>query len=154
MDSTRPEDVGREFTISYRLVDDKLSIFERAVRNSGWTGGKFLDYCRVIKSGSSKDDPEYYGPSDLYIGAMLDVHGFRFCINSADPFVLEFIKTNPECFPEHVRQNIQEYFDCEKIQNPKRFEEKECDAGDFFFALRCTIHTRVGYKIIANYVIN
>lgn len=29
MDSTRPEDQGREFTISYRLVDDKLSVYER-----------------------------------------------------------------------------------------------------------------------------
>jgi hypothetical protein len=134
LDSTRPEDQGREFTILYRLVDDKLSVYERPVRNSGWPGGKFLDYCRVMKPGSSKDDPEYYGPADLYIGAMLDIFGSRFCLNSADPFVLEFVQKNPECFPKHVRENLLEYFECEKLQQhmlhpDKRRGADDCDPG-------------------------
>lgn len=38
MDSTRPEDIGREFIISFRLVDDKMAVYETPVRNSGWPG--------------------------------------------------------------------------------------------------------------------
>lgn len=38
MDSTRPEDIGREFIISFRLVDDKISVYEKTVKNSGWPG--------------------------------------------------------------------------------------------------------------------
>jgi hypothetical protein len=126
MDSTRPEDQGREFTISYRLVDDKIAVYERPVRNSGWMGGKFLDYSRLQKAGSSNDDPVYYGPHDFYIGAMLDFHGHRFCLNAADPFVLEFMEKNPNCFPEHVKQNLRDYFECEK---KKDVDEKPCDPG-------------------------
>lgn len=129
MDSTRPEDQGREFTISYRLVDDKIAVYERPVRNSGWTGGKFLDFARLQKPGSSNDDPEYYGPNDFYIGAMLDFYGHRFCLKSADPFVLEFIEKNPDCFSECVKQNIRDYFECEKRVNPGMTAEKPCDPG-------------------------
>jgi len=129
LDSTRPEDQGREFTISYRLVDDKIAVYERPVRNSGWPGGKFLDFSRLQKAGSSNDNPVYYGPHDFYIGAMLDFHGHRFCLNAADTFVLEFIEKNPDCFPEHVKQNLKEYFECEKKQNPQLFAEKPCDPG-------------------------
>jgi len=116
LDSTRPEDQGREFVISYRLNDDKISVYEVPVRNSGWPGGKFLDFMRIIKPGSSKDDPQYYGPGDLYVGAMLDVFGHRFCLNAADPFVLEFVEKNPQCYPAHILCNLREYFECQKLQ--------------------------------------
>lgn len=82
-----------------------------------------------MKPGSSKDAPEYYGPHDLYIGAMLDIFNTRFCLNAADPFVLEFMNANPDCFPEHVRENLRTYFDCERQVNPVKFEEKPCDPG-------------------------
>jgi hypothetical protein len=129
MDSTRPEDQGRQFTISYRLNDDKMAVYELPVRNSGWPGGKFLDFTRIVKPGSSNDCPEYYGPSDLYIGAMLDFYGHRFLITKADAFVLEFINANPCCFPEAVKQNLREYFECEKRHHPEGFEGKPCDPG-------------------------
>ncbi|CAG7722699.1 unnamed protein product [Allacma fusca] len=128
LDSTKPEDLGREFVITCRLQDDKIGVHEVPVRNSGWPGGKFLDYLRITKPGSSNDYPEYYGPWDLYIGAMLDFYGHRFVIKCAHPFVLEFINTNPCCFPEHVKQNIREYFEQQKQQNCCD-RPKTCDPG-------------------------
>ncbi|ODN06377.1 EF-hand domain-containing protein 1 [Orchesella cincta] len=129
MDSTRPEDIGREFIISFRLVDDKMAVYEKPVRNSGWPGGKFLDYTLIPKAGSSKDNPEYYGLNDLYIGSMLDIFGHRFCLNAADRMVLDFINTNPSCFSEHIRNNIKEYFDCKDAQDDTQKKEKPCDPG-------------------------
>ena len=129
MDSTRPEDQGREFTISYRLNDDKMAIYEIPVRNSGWPGGKFLDFMRIPRAGSSNDCPEYYTPADLYVGAVLDCFGHRFLIQKVDPFVLDFINANPCCFPEHVKENIRNYFECMKRHHPDQFKEKECDPG-------------------------
>jgi len=132
MDSTRPEDQGREFTISYRLVDDKISVYEKPVRNSGWMPGKFLDFSRIQKPGSSNDDPAYYAPHDFYIGAMVDFHGHRFCLKCADIFVLEFMEKNPECFPECVKENLRNYFACENKRgntNAGQLGEKPCDPG-------------------------
>jgi len=127
MDSTRPEDQGRQFTISYRLKDDKLAVYEVPVRNSGWPGGKFLEYCNVLKPGSSNDCPEYYGPHDMYIGAMLDIFHTRFCLTSTDKFTLDFVNANPDCFPCHVRESLQKYFECNPCESKK--EDQVCDPG-------------------------
>jgi hypothetical protein len=47
-------DVGRRFVLSYFLMDDSLLIFEPPVRNSGITGGKFLERQRVYKPHSEE----------------------------------------------------------------------------------------------------
>lgn len=49
-----------------------ISIFEPPVRNSGIIGGKFLGRTKVVKSFSPVDNPIYYGPSDFFIGAVID----------------------------------------------------------------------------------
>jgi EF-hand domain-containing protein 1 len=51
METSRREDQGRKFIISYRLSDDTIGIFEPPMRNSGIIGGKFLEYSRVGKPG-------------------------------------------------------------------------------------------------------
>lgn len=92
-----------------------------------------MDYILIPKPGSSKDNPEYYGLNDLYVGAMLDIFGHRFCLNAADPYVLDFINTNPSCFSEHVINNIKEYFACREANgDTKASREKPCDPGKTF----------------------
>lgn len=49
-----------------------ISIYEPPVRNSGIIGGKYLGKTRIPKPGSSTDDPVYYEPADLTIGAMIE----------------------------------------------------------------------------------
>jgi hypothetical protein len=131
LDSTKPEDQGREFVITYRLQDDKIGVYETPIQNSGWRGGRFLEFLRMIKPGSSQDCPEYYAPWDLYVGALLDFYGHRFLVKCAHPFVLEFINTNPDCFPEHVKQNIRQYFEEHEKQHGSCENEKRktCDPG-------------------------
>ena len=43
MVTDKPEDVDRQFVISYYMEDDTLSVFEPPQRNSGIIGGKFLE---------------------------------------------------------------------------------------------------------------
>ena len=52
LESVRAEDKLRRFIISYRLSDDMVTIYEKAQRNSGIIGGKFLSRTRVCKPGS------------------------------------------------------------------------------------------------------
>lgn len=66
--NTHPEDANRDFIISYSLADSTIKITELKVRNSGHVGGKFLTDMLVPKPGSHPDYPEYYSPSDFYIG--------------------------------------------------------------------------------------
>lgn len=66
--SMHPEDEGRQFIIYYSLADSTIKITEPQVRNSGHMGGKFLSSMLVPKPGSHPDYPEYYSPSDFYIG--------------------------------------------------------------------------------------
>ena len=56
MDTTKPIEVDRRFTISYFLSDDTILVFEPPQRNSGILGGKFLERGRVKKP----DGSSYY----------------------------------------------------------------------------------------------
>ncbi|KAL3892161.1 hypothetical protein ACJMK2_004395 [Sinanodonta woodiana] len=112
MDTVRPEDKGRRFIISYRLADDMMTIYEPPVRNSGIIGGKFLERTRVAKPGCPPDQPVYYGPQDLYIGAVIEVFRHRFIILNADEYVLKYMETHKDQIPastiDSLRQKLGE----------------------------------------------
>lgn len=95
----RPEDRNRRFIISYRLMDDMLTIYEPPVRNSGIIGGKFLERTRVAKPGSTPEKPIYYGPQDFQIGSVVEIFKHRFVITNADAFVLKYIEEHRGQFP-------------------------------------------------------
>lgn len=98
-DSPKPEDKNRRFIVSYRLADDMITIYEPPVRNSGIIGGKFLERTRVAKPDSTMDCPQYYGPQDFYIGAVVEVFKHRFVITGADQFVLKYMEEHSNQFP-------------------------------------------------------
>ncbi|NXY81669.1 EFHC1 protein, partial [Alcedo cyanopectus] len=72
LESPDPEDRKRHFILSYFLSDDMISIYERPLRNSGITGGKYLGKTRVAKPGSTTENVSYYEPSDLTIGSTIE----------------------------------------------------------------------------------
>ena len=76
-----------------------VTIHEPPKRNSGIIGGKFLERTRVAKPNSSLERPEYYGPQDFYIGAIVQVFGHQFKIVNADRYVLTFMEQHAEQFP-------------------------------------------------------
>jgi len=49
MDTKRPIEMDRRFTISYFLSDDTILVFEPPQRNSGIISGKFLERGHVKK---------------------------------------------------------------------------------------------------------
>ncbi len=76
-----------------------ITIYEPPVRNSGRMSGKFLAPSRIARPGCSPENPDYYGPADFYIGAVVQVFSHRFVITNADAYVLDFMKENPRMFP-------------------------------------------------------
>jgi len=98
-ENPRKEERCRRFIFIYCLSDDTLSIYEPPIRNSGFVGGKYLDRCRVARPGSRPESPTYYGPQDLYIGAVVDVFRKRFVITDADYYVLKYIEEHEHQFP-------------------------------------------------------
>ena len=107
-DSTKPEEKGRRFILSYRLSDEMITIHEPPVRNSGIIGGKFLERTRVAKPGCPPDQPVFYGPQDFYIGAVVEVFKHRFIITDADEFVVKYMKEHRGQFPESTIQSLED----------------------------------------------
>lgn len=88
-------DVERVFTLTYFLDTDEVAIFEPPVKNSGRTGGKFMERCKVRKPRSC----EYYSEADLCIGARMQVYSRRFVLVDADEFTIKYMEMNPGTFP-------------------------------------------------------
>lgn len=75
-----------------------MTVYEPPVRNSGIIGGKFLERTRVAKPGCPPDQPQFYGPEDFYIGAVIDVFKHRFIITNADEYVLKYMEDHTSQF--------------------------------------------------------
>ncbi|XP_070844225.1 EF-hand domain-containing protein 1 [Chaetodon trifascialis] len=110
LDSQNPLDEGRHFILSYFLANDMISIFEKATRNSGILGGRFLEKTRVPKPGSTVDNPEFYSPADFAIGATVEVFSHRFVLTDADRYVLTYLESVSSEIPcetlESLRQKL------------------------------------------------
>ena len=88
-------DVERVFTLTYFLDTDELAIFEPPVKNSGRTGGKFMERCKVRKPRSS----DYYTEADLFLGARISVYSRRFVLVDADEYSIKYMEGNPGVYP-------------------------------------------------------
>ena len=102
----RSEDKLRRFIISYRLSDDMVTVYEKAQRNSGIIGGKFLERTRVCKPGSLVDSPDFYTPADFSIGAVVEIFKHRFKITDVDEYVLKYLESFPGKFPAATIDSI------------------------------------------------
>jgi len=108
LETTRAEDQGRKFIISYRLSDDTIGVYEPPMRNSGIIGGKFLENSRVAKPGTSLDKPLFYGPQDFLIGSVINIFKHKFKIIGADLYVLKFAEEHPDQFPSETLNNLRQ----------------------------------------------
>ncbi|KAM4797250.1 EF-hand domain-containing family member C2 [Rhinophrynus dorsalis] len=97
-----PIDMDRQFIISYFLSDDTISVFEPLQRNSGITGGKFLERSRIKKPGQElfkSELSEYFKAEDLFVGARVNFHGHKFILVDADEYVFNYMEKNVNQFP-------------------------------------------------------
>jgi hypothetical protein len=108
LDTCNPEDQGRKFVFNYKLSDDSVSIYEPPIRNSGVIGGKFLEYSRIAKPGSTADQPLFYGPQDFAIGSVVKVFKHKFRIVGADLYVLKFAEENAGQFPPATLDSLRQ----------------------------------------------
>uniref|UniRef100_A0A670YAK6 EF-hand domain containing 1 n=1 Tax=Pseudonaja textilis TaxID=8673 RepID=A0A670YAK6_PSETE len=136
-ESTNPDDSKRHFVLSYCLATDMISIYEPPMRNSGIIGGKYLGKTRIAKPGSCTDNPVYYEPADLTIGAMIEVFGHRFIIVDADHYVLNYMESNLESFPASVVQSMRNHFAprMAAIEELKRLASNEPDPQELAVVL-------------------
>jgi len=104
----RPEDKNRRFIITYRLADHMITIYEPPIKNTGILGGKFLEATRISKPACDRENPVFYGPVDLSIGAMIHVFSHRFIIIDCDDYVLSYLEENKDIFPNNeIEKTIQ-----------------------------------------------
>jgi hypothetical protein len=93
---------SRNFTITFYMEDDTLSVFEDVVRNSGLVGGNYLKrgkYKNELPPDS--DVPRVFMPTDIYLGNVICVNGCEFKLTEMDEMTLDFCENNPEEFPMH-----------------------------------------------------
>lgn len=55
------------------------------------------------------ENPVYYGPSDFFIGAVIEVFGHRFIILDADDYVLKYMESNTAQFSPEPLLSIQNH---------------------------------------------
>ncbi|XP_071877283.1 EF-hand domain-containing family member C2 isoform X2 [Bombus fervidus] len=117
MISNVPANQDRQFIIRVFLMDDTVSIFELARRNSGFRRCLFQKRMPVMLPNQEifvSKKPDYYKPEDFYIGARPNLNGFIFEITSADVYALrymelhcdKFAKANVKLIVEKLRQTL------------------------------------------------
>mmetsp|Transcript_4241 Transcript_4241/g.7013 ORF Transcript_4241/g.7013 Transcript_4241/m.7013 type:complete len:624 (-) Transcript_4241:564-2435(-) len=89
-----PTDLARRFVLSYFMMDDSIQIFEQPVRNSGISGGKFLERQKVYKPQSE----DVYTYMDLYVGADVEIFNRTFNLAEADEYTYTYMENNKHIF--------------------------------------------------------
>ena len=77
-------------------MDDTISVYENAQRNSGIVSGKFLQRGKVRKPDGSGN----YKAADLHVGAQVNFNQWIFELQSADDFTVAYIEGHPSEFPK------------------------------------------------------
>lgn len=98
---------SRNFTITFYLEDDTLSVFEDVMRNSGMTGGSFLKRGRYQNAlPEDSDYPRPFLATDIYLGNVISVNGVDFRIKEMDEMSVDFCEASPEEFPMFDALNV------------------------------------------------
>jgi len=89
------QDADRRFVVTFYLGDEKVGVYEKSERNSGFQGGKFLEKSR-LRNPSTK---RFFEPTDFFIGAKLRINKYDFRLMQADEFTLKFMEGDTSAFP-------------------------------------------------------
>ena len=94
MISDNKADRGRSFVVSYTVDDKSFTVFEKVVPNSGFQGGKFLQKCVCNNPETGKP----YEPKDIYLGAKVNLEGWKFILQEASEAALKTMESRPDIF--------------------------------------------------------
>ncbi|KAG7202805.1 hypothetical protein KM043_009964 [Ampulex compressa] len=101
--SNIPDNDERQFIVRIFLMNDTISIFELARRNSGFKRSLFQKRMLVMLPGQdifTNKKPQYYKPQDFYVGAIVNLNDFHFQITSADVYALRYMELHSNEFPK------------------------------------------------------
>jgi len=100
MGTTDPLKVDRRFIISYFLVDDTISVYEKHQRNSGMRGGKFLERVQY----KTADGSRFWSAPDFYKGTTIDLQAHSFILLFGDDYTYNFMEK--QAFPYSNAQAV------------------------------------------------
>jgi hypothetical protein len=92
--STNANDGVREFIVTFFVEDSSFSIAEKAIRNSGFRGGKFLQRTKS----TNPDSGLPYSPEDVVAGTTIFVNGWRFHLFEATEGSIKMMEAKPDIF--------------------------------------------------------
>ena len=98
--SAAPSDQSRVFIITYFCEDSSMMIYESSPRNSGRPSYTFAQRDKYVKSYdmTNGNEPQYYEPRDVGVGAVIIVNGHHFELTDAAPGSITFMEAHPEYF--------------------------------------------------------
>lgn len=100
--STEPDDETRNFIISFYCGDDTIQIYEICDKNSGRTGGRFMERKKQV----NPETGDYYREKDFTLGRTVSLVGFVFMLMSADEYTEKYMEDNPDQFPEASIEHV------------------------------------------------
>jgi len=127
MENPTVQDMDRRFIVTYYLSDDKVGVYEKNERNSGFIGGKFLEKCKQ----RNKATGTWFKAPDFYIGASVKINAYNFKLIKADEFTLKFMEGDTALFPnsdiERIHKNLCATFAGKSKQARKVFRDMDKD---------------------------
>lgn len=96
LDNGVANDETRRFVLSCFLADSTIAIFETVARNSGITGGKFLQRQKVANPATNKP----FVAGEFFVGQRISINKFPFVVISTDERSLAFMEQNSTAFPK------------------------------------------------------
>jgi hypothetical protein len=92
--STNANDGVREFIVTFFVEDSSFSVTEKAIRNSGFRGGKFLQRTKS----TNPDSGLPYTPEEVVAGTTVFVSGWRFQLFEAMEGTLKMMEAKSDVF--------------------------------------------------------
>ena len=94
--SKNREDILRKFIVNFFVDDDKFSVFETVVPNSGFPGGQFISKQHFI----NQETGAPFQTEELYIDAEIVLNGWRFHLDEATEGTLRAMEAQPDQYPK------------------------------------------------------
>lgn len=94
--SKNREDILRQFIVNYFVDDDKFSVFEKVVPNSGFPGGNFISRAKFINPATGSK----YKTEELFMGAKVVLNAWTFQLDEATEGTLRAMEANSDQYPK------------------------------------------------------
>jgi hypothetical protein len=88
------EDALREFLINFCVEDSTFAVTEKAVRNSGFPGGRFIGTIKSLNPDTGKP----YTADEVALGNEVVINCWRFRLHEASEGTLRTMETTPQMF--------------------------------------------------------